>query len=230
MQSVLRPFVGIALFVSALYPFVHSGKAVTSLPLATTDPILEIHTDGLTTYRYTGNTPIQAIRPMAGQRGVNLDGSYRAAPSQRMAIQGNPFEDVWGAFRVNDMRLDLGTYQAQDVDIALPATGFSWVIGRTYNARQEDSGGAQRDSNGYQGYNWFQNSQPEIRFYDTIPDSKDKVYLTYGADRWAEYRRDTSSSDVIYRGTNGNAGLIQRFVDVDEPDTYVLYDQNGDTI
>lgn len=52
-----------------------------------------------------------------------------------------------------DVRLDTGTYSPFDIDIAMPAPGFSWMIGRTYNARQEiDS--THHDSDGYQGRNW----------------------------------------------------------------------------
>ena len=80
MQSFasLGSVVGISLSIGAFLLFAPSSTLPAAA--ATTDPILEIHADGLTTYQYSGNTLIQGIRPRAGQRGVNLDGSFRAAP------------------------------------------------------------------------------------------------------------------------------------------------------
>ena len=43
------------------------------------DPILEVFNDSLTTYLASGATSVQDVRPLALQRGVNLDGSLRAA-------------------------------------------------------------------------------------------------------------------------------------------------------
>jgi hypothetical protein len=231
MQSLATPraftFVGLFAVLSLL------AFAAPKRTVATTDPILTIFDDSLTSYQPTGATNIQGIRPQVGQRGVNLDGSMRSAPSQRMAIEGNPFEDVWSAPQLNGMRLDLGTYAAQDVDIALPATGFSWVIGRSYNARQETSGGSHRDSDGYQGKNWFQNSQPEILLFEhTSDDDKDVVYLVYGADRFVEFERvDADPTSDTFKATNGAAGIVEYVAGAgDEPDTYTLTDQHGNEI
>ena len=90
MQSLATPraftFVGLFAVLSLL------AFATPKRTVATTDPILTIFDDSLTSYQPTGATNIQDIRPQVGQRGVNLDGSMRSAPSQRMAIEGNPFE------------------------------------------------------------------------------------------------------------------------------------------
>ena len=202
-----------------------------SPPAGTTTPILAIHPESLTTYLPSSATTIQDVQPQVGQRGTNLEGSFRAGPSQLMRINGNPFESVWRAPSVSGLRLDMGTFGVQDTDIALPAEGFSWVIGRSYNARQEDSGSSHRDSDGYQGKNWFQNSQPEILLYEhATDDAKDVVYLYYGADRFAEYQRFSESSDD-FKGTNGAAGIIEYTAGSGgEPDTYKLTDQHGNAL
>src|SRR5262245_44000447 len=193
MQSALRPFVGLALFVGALSPFVLGYRGPAAPPFSTT-AIKEVHLDSLTIFRPSTPTAVQDIRPLALQRGVWIEGRLRSAPSQRMVIAANPFEDAWRAATIGGVSLATGTYEVAEVDIALPAEGFPWVIGRTYNARQEDSSGSHRNSDGPQGMNWSQSSQPEIRFYDDANNAKDLVYLLYGADRFAEYKRFDSTS------------------------------------
>lgn len=127
---------------------------------ARTTPILTIHNDSLTSYLGT-TTSIQDVRPMFAQRGVNIDGSLRLPAGPPMALAGNPFGEPWnGNANLSGVRLDTGTVSITDIDMALPAPGFSWVIGRSYNARQYTNPTTAYDSNGYQGYNWFQTSQP----------------------------------------------------------------------
>ena len=231
MQSLATPrtlFVG-AVVLFAAWPVVRSSSKA---PVATTDPILSIHTDSLTTYLHASATGAQDIRPRASERGTNLEGTFRGSPSQLMRIHGNPFENVWSAPGLNGMRLDTGAWAVQDVDIALPAEGFPWVIGRTYNARQETSGSAHRDSDGPQGKNWFQSSMPEIQLFEHGSDaSKDVLYLVYGADRFAEYKRTGASSD-LFKGVNGAAGVFefQEDTDAGDPDTYELTDQHGNSL
>ena len=93
---------------------------------------------------------------MVGNRGVNLEGTMRAAPSLPLAIEGNPFENSWsgGPGWNGPINLGLGTPRIFDVDLSLPAPGFRWTIGRTYNPRQHD-GSSSVDSDGAQGKNWF---------------------------------------------------------------------------
>src|SRR5215468_9118081 len=95
--------------------------------------ILENYSTSLTTYKPSGNTTIQGVRPLVVQRGVTIDGVVRSAPGFSMALGGNPYESAWtGREFMKPMRLDTGTYTPLDVDIALPTTGITWVIGRTY--------------------------------------------------------------------------------------------------
>jgi hypothetical protein len=165
----------------ALFALVFSGVSLA-------DQILETYSASLTTYLPTGKTKVQNVRPRAEQRGVNLDGSLRSAPGIPAALAGNPFESVWaGTASLEGVRLDTGTYNPFEIDISLPAPGHRWLVGRTYNARQDDSG--QFNSNGYQGKNWFQISQPELHLYDDADNAKDVIYLVYGADRYVEFQR-----------------------------------------
>jgi len=188
--------------------------------------ILEVYSGSLTTYLPTGKTKVQNVRPRAEQRGVNLDGSLRAAPGIPAAIAGNPFESVWGGTQAIDgVRLDTGTYQSFEVDIALPAPGFKWLVGRSFQSRQDDSG--QFDSNGYMGRNQFQISQPELQLYDDADNAKDMIYLVYGADRYVEFLRKPSSSNY-YKGVNGAAGFFE--YTSGSPDIWTFTGPDGITI
>lgn len=192
---------------------------------AQSSQILETASDSLTSYRYTGNTLVQGVRPQYNQRGVTIDGAMRSAPAYPMVLAGNPFENAWtGKETYGGIRVDIGAYAPQDIDIALPTDGIPWVIGRTYNALQLNSGGSNINSNGYQGKNWFQTSQPEIRFYDNATNTQDLIYLVYGADRYVEFARAGTSSNQ-FKGKNGAAGCFNHVTG--SPDTYVYTDQNG---
>jgi hypothetical protein len=181
--------------------------------------VLESASDPMTTYKPTGNTTIQGVRPRVLQRGVTLDGVMRSQPGFPMVCSGNPFENAWpGRESYAGIRIDTGSYSPLDVDIALPSKGIPWVVGRTYNAIQQNSGGSAINSNGYQGKNWFQTSQPEILFYDDSDNAKDMVYLVYGADRFVEFVRKTSTSNQ-FKGRNGTAGVFD--YQSGSPDLYV---------
>lgn len=154
---------------------------------ARADQILQTNGDSLTTYKYGGNTRVQGVRPRPEQRGVGLDGAQRAGGSLPWVLAGNPFESAQAGETLGSLRLATGAYAPTEIDLALPARA-PWVVGRTFNARQENSSNQHIDSNGYQGKNWFQISQPEIRLYDAdgnagTKQAADLVYLVYGADR-----------------------------------------------
>ncbi|NOT31995.1 MAG: hypothetical protein HOP15_16235 [Planctomycetes bacterium] len=225
MQQLLaRSAIGIAVFAGALAPFVLSSRSAPPPPggLAIRQP----DSDSLYTMLVTTPTPVQDVLPQLLQRGVQLDGMLRAAPSQRMVIAANPFENVRRAPSIGGVNLAVGTFEVQEVDIALPSEGFSWVIGRTVNARQQTSG-SHRDSQGPNGVNWAQSSQPEISFYDHANNVRDTVYLLYGADRFAEYKR-VDANGPTFRGVNGAAGVFEYIAGASaDPDTYTLTDQNG---
>ncbi|MCI0676140.1 MAG: hypothetical protein L0Y42_10250, partial [Phycisphaerales bacterium] len=198
---------------------------------AAADQILENYSDSLTTYLHTSKSNEQDVRPLVDQRGVHIDGALRHGSSLPMMLAGNPFGEGWDSNnRLSSIRLDTGTFAIHDVDLALPAPGFSWVIGRSHNSRQKDSGGSYFSSNGFQGKNWFQLSQPEILLFDGATDDKDVLYLIYGADRFIEFKRHNSSSNQ-FKSKNGAAGIMDFATGAgSEPDTYTYTDQHGNKL
>lgn len=230
MQHALwRSVLGLSLIAGALSPLVLS-RFGAPLPVNARG-IGEVHSGTLTTMQVLTNAPVQDTRPRLLNRGTQLDGMMRAAPAERMVIHADPFEDAWRAPTIGGINLATGSYAVQDVDIALPAAGFTWVVGRSYNARQEASG-SHMDSNGVQGKNWFQASQPSIVLYDPGGTANDVVYLMYGADRFAEYKRVDNSGITgdTFAGVNGAAGVFLFTSGGGGPDTYELTDQHGNEL
>jgi RHS repeat-associated protein len=199
-------------------------------PAAAQSQILETFNDSLTTYQCTNKTLVQDLRPLVEQRGVNLDGTLRSGSLVPLALAGNPFGESWDAnARSNGVNLATGTFVINDVDLAPAAPGFRWVVGRTYNCRQKDSGGSYFDSNGPMGRNWAM-FQLEIRLFEGATDDKDVLYLVYGADRFIEFKRfdDTSTE---FKAVNGAAGVMQfSSGGGSEPDTYTYTDQHGNQV
>ncbi len=212
--SFSRSFRGLLVFVLA--------ALLSALALAT--QILEVSSQGLTSY-LAGKTNVQGVKPLHRQRGVNLDGSLREGSSFPLAIAGNPFERAWrGDAKHNGIHLDTGAWSPTEIDLSLPAPGPRWNIGRSQNVLQDDSG--RYDGDSYQGRNWVQLSQPEIVLYDAASDSDDEIYLVWGADRYAEFRR-TGSGSIYYKGKNGAAGTIEFAEDSGGADTFIYHDQAG---
>ncbi len=192
---------------------------------ASADPILLVHDDSITDYNAAATTA-QDVRPRAEQRGVGLDGTMRAGGAFPWAVRGNPFESGVQGERLESLRLATGAFVVSDIDLALPAQ-VPWVVGRSYNARQHSGG--DHDSDGYQGRNWFQMSQPELVFFDedANPSTRgvdDMIYLVYGADRFIEFRR-TGNDEDTFRGVNGAAGVIVH--ESGSPDLYIYHDPQG---
>jgi RHS repeat-associated protein len=219
MFSIVLPSVAAAGL--ALYAGLPTAPAVVD------DPILTVHPPSLATLKVATATTVQDIRPRVGQRATNLDGMLRARPMQRMAVAGNPYENVWRAAMVDHVRLDTGTYQLEEVDIALPAV-MPWICGRSFNCRQETSGSSHRDSAGPMGANWQISSQPEILLYDDPTSAaNDIVYVFTGAAAFLEYKR-TDATSSTFRSRNGSAGVIAFTAAAGgEPETYTLVDQHG---
>jgi hypothetical protein len=146
-----RSIAGVAVFLGVSAPFVLRGPRV--LTLAETDPVNELWGEAMLTYKPATATAVQDVWPQATQRGVQLDGMMRSGAQLPFHIHANPFESAWRAPKVGGIRLNAGTLDVSDVDIALPSEGFEWVIGRTYNARQLDGSSAYRTSQSYQETN-----------------------------------------------------------------------------
>ncbi|MHC5024161.1 MAG: RHS repeat protein, partial [Planctomycetota bacterium] len=209
--------------------------ASSTTPVRADEEILHAFDPSLTTFLAPVSSAGQDARPRAAQRGVGLDGSLRHPAPWPVARAGQPLAEAWGeAGFLADVRLDCGTWSDLAIDLALPAPGFRWVIGRTYNARQQDADGTYRLADGPQGRGWFQVSQPELLLYDDDDDPNtyepgDVLYLLYGADRYIELRRDGSRRQFI--ATNGAAGAaVVTPADETTPELICITGQDGWTI
>lgn len=60
--------------------------------------------------------------------------------------------------------------------------------------------------------------------YDDATDTEDMVYLVYGADRFAEFRR-TGAGASTYKGVNGAAGIFEHVTG--SPDLWIYHDPHG---
>ncbi|MFG0252524.1 MAG: hypothetical protein ACF8NJ_06585, partial [Phycisphaerales bacterium JB038] len=198
-------------------------------PIAVADQILEVETQSMTSY-LAGVTNVQDLSPQAMQRAAHLDGSGRVGDFLGAVAAGHPGSDSgYNRSRMLSGMLDLamGTVVISDVDLALPAEpGGSWVVGRTYNARQEVSS-SHHVSSGPMGNNWA-TSVPEIVLYvDVENDANDTLYLVAGADRYVEFKREESGSDE-FKSKNGATGVFQFAAGAtNEPDTYTLFLPDG---
>jgi RHS repeat-associated protein len=198
------------------------------------EPLLQMHTPALTTYLPSGSTAVQGVRPLCIQRGVNADGTMRSSSSQSWSLAANSLElggaEAWNRnLNLGSMNLAAGTYAPTDADIALPSNGPIWVVARSYNGRQETSGAAHQDSNGYQGKNWFQMSQPCIVLFAGATTDLDVLYIVYGADRFIELQRSGVGTNY-FKARNGAAGVAEFVAGTGgQPDTYTYTDQLGNT-
>ncbi len=204
-----------------------------SAGMARGDQILETWNNSLTSYLPAAASGGQKVWPLHQQRGVNLDGSRRTWSALGWAFAGNPTNaggaESWnGNLMLGDMRVDLGAYSPTDVDISLPSNGFRWIIGRTFNGVQLDTTAlpspAHFDSNGAQGLNWYQISQPELMRVLGATSADDSVYIIFGADRYIEFQR-TGSSSTEYKGKNGAAGVVH--YTAGSPHVWTYTDQHG---
>jgi hypothetical protein len=218
------------LTITTVFACAHIGVFATQTQAA--DPVVMLNEHTLTDYRGAA-TGVQGVQPQVIQRGTRIDGTSRAGASFPWSLAGNPSDP--GGMGVSEVGVDLATGNAPiwDVHIALPAEGFRWIVGTSFSSAQQ-SGGSVLNSDGYQGKNWFQISQPEIVFYDhASDDTEDVIYLVYGADRFAEFKR-TGTGEDLFRGVNGANGVF-RFIegndgDMDpdnDVDVFVLTSQNG---
>ena len=201
-----------------------AGLALSSSSYAT--DVLDLYDAQLVTYQVSP-TGVQDLAPRAGQRGVHLDGSGRAGGLMGGLVPGHSGSDLgFNSKRLLGGHVDLftGSVQVADVDLAFPADpGGNWVIGRTYNQRQDDSG--HHVSQGPQGNNWA-TANPEIALFEGATDDLDVLYLVAGADRYAAFKR-IGASDDEFQGINGATGVVQFSSGGNQPDTYTLTQPDG---
>ena len=163
---------------------------------------------------------------MLNQRGTGLDGSLRLQAPFGWVVNANPFHEEWNdnAWYLGQIMLNTGRYSPTEIDMALPAPGFRWTVGRTYNIPGDPNSSGTLRTEGYQGYNWQQFSQPELIFV-TGPGNEDYIYIVYGADRYLTFRQLEENSPV-FRGVNGSAGAVVAGSSGDH-ELFVYWDQRG---
>ncbi|MFG0260552.1 MAG: hypothetical protein ACF8LK_09400, partial [Phycisphaerales bacterium JB041] len=201
--------------------------------LADDGQLLVTNAASLTSMLQSSATPVQGVVPNVLHRGANLDGSGRAGSAFGWSLNANPIGGgTVGGRMLNSVDLVTGSPSVTAIDLSLPAKQ-PWVVGRSFSSRQDLAG--HLDSDGYQGRNWFQMSQPELVFEDEAADADDLVYLVYGADRYVEFRRvalDAGGySTTEFRAVNGAAGVLSYDAvgTGGEPDLWTYHDQSGNT-
>ena len=183
--------------------------SLTSASLAQTTRIAgEIDTTAnspLTTYKATGASVGQNLRPRYSQRATHIGFGSGSASDALSGLDGFTLAP-----------------RVREIDLSFPSKGFSVTIGRSFNGAQLNSG-TRFVSDGYQGNNWSQDSRPEL-----VQGSNDVMYLVLGADRVMEFRR-LSTTSVYYAGVNGSQVVLEWVADITtgNPGTYKLYDLGG---
>ncbi len=197
----------------------------TPAPLLKVEPVLVEDYRGV-------ETPVQKALPYEDQRGTGLDGSLRSEAPFGWVVNANPFAHDWNdkAKYRDVIMLQTGRYSPTEIDLALPAPGFSWTVGRTYTVPEDWPNYAvnYQGPKGHQGLDWHQFSQPEIVLF-TVPGTdageEDFIYLVYGADRFVEFKQ-VDPTHAVFRGVNGAGGAIVAGSSGIH-DTLTYWDQHG---
>ena len=171
------------------------------------------------------NDPDIIITPPTVSCGGSLNGGSLGGG---VGFGGNTNEPQIGMATLGGIDLFNGTFPGGSVDLRLSGPGLTMAVTRSHNSRQKNSGGSYFDSSGYQGANWFQGSQPEIRFYDDATSAaNDVVYLILGAGSYVEFKREDAASDE-FKSKNGAAGVVQFTAAAGgEPEIYRYVAPNG---
>lgn len=162
------------------------------------------------------------FRQAAVLRGTRLDGGTAHSGTAPLRVAANPGASSWNVNgSLGGVDLGSGYYSPSDLDIALPAPGFSWVVGRSVVPANDDS---DPNANSAQGINWMQSSQVEIVFMDDSTNANDTVRLIYGGSAFADFVRGSSTNNE-FKGVNGAAGVFKYVAG--SPDTWTYTDPAG---
>ena len=145
-----------------------------------------------------GNAPVpgsQALPPVGDPAGGDCGGGAITPISNPLGgLGGNGLAPGGSSGGVS---LKIGTANVGTTNISLPSSGLRWIVGISYNARQDD-GSSHVTSDGPQGKDWFQNSMPEIRKFAGATADKDIIYLFYAADRFLEFKRKDRRAPISW--------------------------------
>lgn len=166
--------------------------------------------------------------------------SNRGARCERIALTGSPsferFEndpaECAGGSSIGIFDIDLysGKWAKQSVDLALPAEGFSWIISRSYNNSQQVNNGDDLNpdynfvhSNGMQGYDWRQDSIPELIENDTST----AAYLVMNAHSYITFGplvTSTNKTVWVPHGSKSGAIIVEDIYSAQDDDFYQIYE------
>lgn len=145
-----------------------------------------------------------------------------------LAVQDNPF-GVPGDHSpmVAGVDVQRGAFEPVIVDLSFPATGFPWVVGRSYSCQQVelDSGDyVHLDAEDYQGINWRQISQPRLRIAPPASGTYvGSIVLSLQNNLILVFVQATGGSN-IYKSTGDQSGAV---IYDSTAGTYTYYDQHG---
>ncbi len=112
------------------------------------------------------------------------------------------------------------------------------MCGSSFNGQQQEPAcagatAAATNSNGIQGYNWFQDSRPELSVQAVVgalPGEPDRAYIYTSASGLLSFERQSGSSETFI-GVNANSGAVVHHARESgaEVDTYEYRNRQGQT-
>ncbi|MCA3006212.1 MAG: RHS repeat protein, partial [Phycisphaerales bacterium] len=166
-------------------------------------------------------TSLSGQTPLSSARLNSREGAAVGGNTLGLWLEADPSASSLEAMRsIGPVDLFTGKVEWRDVQIALPAH-VPWVVGVAYSNAQSAAGG----SNGPQGWNWQQLSQPELVRRQANAGqwgAGDAILLVYGG-RYAEYWRQNALNPVLV-GVNGTGGGIRLWTATTSGGSYEMVD------
>ncbi|HED54127.1 MAG TPA: hypothetical protein ENJ00_07990, partial [Phycisphaerales bacterium] len=174
--------------------------------------------------------------PYSPNRGGRCEGYALSGGPDFEQFSNDPAECAGGS-SIGIFNIDMfsGKWAKQSVDLSLPAKGFSWVISRTINNTQQQIASSIPEytfvhSNGIQGYDWRQDSLPELALNSTT----DGLYLILNSQSFIAFGRsdNNQNSDLwVPTGSKGGAAVRALIGDGGSPElfteVYEVFDLTG---
>lgn len=165
-----------------------------------------------------------------GNRGGRCEGiALTGSPSFEL-MENDPAECAGGSsIGIFDIDLYSGKWAKQSIDLALPAEGFNWIISRSYNGAQQENNGTELapdydfvHSNGMQGYNWRQDSLPEL----VENGDSSALYLVMNAQSYITFGPYGGSNTDLWvsGGSKGGAVVVEDVNSTQDSKDYEIYE------
>lgn len=210
---------------SSLATFAGLLCGVGGTALAATDPVLSTQSSLFATMTTTASTQQNALINPAN-RGATLEGSISQVdggggfvPLPVMVEAGGCEKYLVAYSGTIDLRTAGVAFTTSE--IVLPTAGVQIAIATSFNSAQGVIGKS-HDSDGFQGFNWFQAGLPEI----TVDTKRGVVYLLTSNGSFLEYQQ-VSKSD-FFRGINGAPGVFEKTAaTLSDHELYTLHEPAG---